>query len=156
MKLKHILSKYQKYFLGIAIVLSSIAVSIRSHDGQVSLILKNYPVLIFLMIVISSFLVVIYLQINKRKIDDLSNQIKNQSELKNGNFNSLLAELTTRQKEVYDLIILGKTNKEIADTLFVSVNTIKTHILNIYDKLDVQNRTQAAVKAGSLQILKTD
>jgi len=146
MKLKHILSKYQKYFLGIAIVLSSIAVSIRSHDGQVSLILKNYPVLIFLMIVISSFLVVIYLQINKRKIDDLSNQIKNQSELKNGNFNSLLAELTTRQKEVYDLIILGKTNKEIISELYIEQSTLKTHINQIYKKLDIKNRKELKAK----------
>lgn len=146
MKLKYILSKYQKYFLGIAIVLSSIAVSIRSHDGQVSLILKNYPVLIFLMIVISSFLVVIYLQINKRKIDDLSNQIKNQPEFKNDNFNSLLAELTTRQKEVYDLIVLGKTNKEIISELFIEQSTLKTHINQIYKKLDIKNRKELKAK----------
>ncbi len=66
----------------------------------------------------------------------------------------LMNELSERELEVLKEVAEGKTNKEIAEILFVSVNTIKTHILNIYDKLDVQNRTQAAVKAGSLQILK--
>ena len=86
MKLENILSKYQKYFLGIAIMLSSLAVSISSSGGKVNLILQNYPVIIFLMVVISSFLVVLYIQINKRKITNLSNQIKDQSKVKSEDF----------------------------------------------------------------------
>lgn len=67
--------------------------------------------------------------------------------------NYLNNPLSDREIEVLKEVAEGKTNKEIAETLFVSVNTVKTHILNIYVKLDVQNRTQAAVKAGSLQII---
>ncbi len=37
----------------------------------------------------------------------------------------------------------GKTNKEIADSMYVSVNTVKTHLLHLFEKLDVSNRTQA-------------
>jgi DNA-binding CsgD family transcriptional regulator len=67
--------------------------------------------------------------------------------------------LSEREEQVTRLLILGRTNKEIADTLFVSVNTIKTHIKNIYRKLDVSNRIQlihlvaglAAKKNGSLR-----
>lgn len=66
----------------------------------------------------------------------------------------LMNPLSERELDVLKEVAEGKTNKEIAETLFVSVNTVKTHILNIYVKLDVQNRTQAAVKAGSLRILK--
>lgn len=66
----------------------------------------------------------------------------------------LLNPLSERELEVMYLLADGKSNKEIAEELFVSVNTIKTHVLRIYEKLDVQNRTQAAVKAGSMNILK--
>ena len=65
----------------------------------------------------------------------------------------LLNPMTKRELDVLYLISDGKMNKEIADKLFVSVNTIKTHILKIYEKLDVRSRTQAAMKAGSLDIL---
>lgn len=148
MKLKNTLSKYQKYLLVIAIVLSSLAVSISSGDGKVNLILQNYPIIIFLMVVISSFLVVLYIQINKRKIANLSNQIKDLSKVKSEDFNSLLAGLTMRQKEVYDLIISGKTNKEIISELFIEQSTLKSHINQIYRKLNIKYRNELKSKAN--------
>ena len=51
-------------------------------------------------------------------------------------------ELSEREEQVARLLILGRTNKEIAETLFVSINTIKSHIKNIYKKLNVSNRIQ--------------
>ena len=146
MKLKNILSKYQKYFLVMAIILSSLAISIRSSDGKVNLILQNYPIIIFLMVVISSFLVVLYIQINKREIVNLSNQIKEQSKVENDGFNALLVGLTARQKEVYDLIISGKTNKQIIAELFIEQSTLKSHINQIYKKLNIRNRNELKSK----------
>ena len=52
-------------------------------------------------------------------------------------------ELSEREIEVLNLISQGFKNSEIADSLFVSQNTIKTHIKNIYVKLDVKNRVEA-------------
>jgi DNA-binding NarL/FixJ family response regulator len=49
--------------------------------------------------------------------------------------------LTARENEILDLLSQGFRNKEIAERLFVSVNTIRTHIYNIYEKLHVQNTT---------------
>lgn len=49
----------------------------------------------------------------------------------------------------YDLLLHlreGKTNKEIAHSMHVSVNTVKTHLLHLFEKLDVKNRTQAIFK----------
>lgn len=146
MKLEIKFSKYKNYFLVIAIVLSSIAISIRSHDGKVNLILQNYPILIFLMIVISLLFIVLYIRINKSKIENLSNQIKDQSKVKSEDFNALLSELTVRQKEVYDLIISGKTNKEIMSQLFIEQSTLKTHINQIYKKLKIKNRKELKTK----------
>jgi DNA-binding CsgD family transcriptional regulator len=52
--------------------------------------------------------------------------------------------LSKREWEVYQLLVIGNTDKEIADQLFISLNTVKTHIKKIYQKLDVRNRMEAA------------
>lgn len=140
------LSKYQKYLLGIALVISSIAISIRGRDGKINLVLHNYPVLIFLMVVVSSLLVVIYFQINSRRISRLSNQIKEQSKIKSEGIDALLNELSERQKEVYDLIISGKSNKEIMTKLFIEQSTLKSHINQIYKKLNIKSRRELKSK----------
>lgn len=57
------------------------------------------------------------------------------------------ADLTPRELEVLRLIGEGLTNQEIADTLFIGIKTVKTHVSNILSKLGVQDRTQAAVYA---------
>ena len=61
-------------------------------------------------------------------------------------------KLTEREQEILDALVLGLSNKEIGEKLFLSVNTIKTHILSLYTKLDVKNRTQAAIKGSLLKI----
>ncbi len=49
-------------------------------------------------------------------------------------------DLTTREKEIMALLIDGASNKEIAEKLFISISTVKTHIYNIYKKMCVKNR----------------
>lgn len=61
--------------------------------------------------------------------------------------NDLLAGLTPREKEVLKCIAQGKRNKDIARELFVSLETVKSHIRNIYKKLDVKNRIEASQTA---------
>jgi NarL family two-component system response regulator LiaR len=56
-------------------------------------------------------------------------------------------DLTERELEVLGLIVGGKSNKEIADELCITVHTAKAHVCNIIQKLAVDDRTQAAVKA---------
>ena len=58
-----------------------------------------------------------------------------------------LTLLTEREKEVLFLLVTGLSNKGLAEKLFVSSTTIKTHTLNIYKKMDVANRTAAILKA---------
>ncbi len=55
--------------------------------------------------------------------------------------------LTERELIVLRLVAVGASNSEIADKLYISVNTVKTHIRNILDKLQLENRTQAATFA---------
>ncbi|CAN5622639.1 response regulator transcription factor [soil metagenome] len=61
--------------------------------------------------------------------------------------------LSKRELEVLTLIAAGLSNEEIAGKLFVSLNTVKTHSSNIFIKLDVKRRTQAAEKAKRLSII---
>jgi DNA-binding NarL/FixJ family response regulator len=55
--------------------------------------------------------------------------------------------LTERELEVLQLIVDGHSNKAIARKLYITVNTVKTHIRNIFRKLSVNDRTQAAIQA---------
>ena len=55
--------------------------------------------------------------------------------------------MSPREDEVLQLVAQGATNKEIADSLFISENTVKTHLRNIMDKLHLANRSQAAAYA---------
>ncbi|CAD7359366.1 MULTISPECIES: response regulator [Staphylococcus] len=59
----------------------------------------------------------------------------------------ILNKLSKRETEVLKEMAKGKTNKEIAETLFVSEKTIKTHVSHIFSKLQVNDRTQAAIYA---------
>ncbi len=61
--------------------------------------------------------------------------------------------ITPRELEVLELVAQGLSNQEIADRLFVSLNTVKTHASNIFGKLDAQRRTQAIQKAKALGLL---
>ena len=61
--------------------------------------------------------------------------------------------LSKRELEVLNLMGQGMSNKEIADGLFVSLNTVKTHSSNIFEKLDVKRRTQAVEKSKRLGII---
>jgi DNA-binding NarL/FixJ family response regulator len=64
-------------------------------------------------------------------------------------------ELSERECEVLELIVAGKTNKEIAEALVITENTVKTYLSNILAKLHLQNRIQAAVYAVSQGIVQT-
>jgi LuxR family maltose regulon positive regulatory protein len=65
----------------------------------------------------------------------------------------LIEPLSQREREVLGLIANGLSNREIAEQLFITVGTAKTHANNIYRKLDVRSRTQAVARATELGLL---
>ncbi len=87
-------------------------------------------VVIFILLVL-----VVWLFIVKRKLSFIHEV--------NGKSKSLYNNLTTKQQEILSMLANGKTNKEIAQELFVEVSTVKTHINNIYRQLNVSNRKEA-------------
>ncbi len=66
-----------------------------------------------------------------------------------------LGILTTREKEIFELLILNKTTKEVANILNISEKTVRNHISNVMQKLEVKTRYQAVIellKIGELKL----
>ena len=72
------------------------------------------------------------------------------------NHMELHEELTARERDVLQLIAKGYENQRIADELFISLKTVKTHVSNILAKLQVSDRTQAAVYAFQHHLVGPD
>jgi len=63
---------------------------------------------------------------------------------------NLTEPLSRREVDVLNLIFEGKTNTQMADELFISVNTVKSHLLNLYQKLGASSRTEALTRIREL------
>ena len=61
--------------------------------------------------------------------------------------------ITPRELEILELIAQGLSNKEIADRVFVSENTVKTHSSRVFDKLGAKRRTQAVQMGKELRLI---
>ena len=68
----------------------------------------------------------------------------------------VLRSLSTREIEILRLLALGRTNGEISQELMFSVSTIKNHVQQLIVKLDVSDRTQAAVRATELGLIEAE
>ena len=79
---------------------------------------------------------------------------KMMEQLSNRNRHVLHEELTNREQEILLLIAQGMSNQEIADELFITLKTVKTHVSNILAKLEVEDRTQAAINAFKHGLIK--
>ena len=88
------------------------------------IIFVNVPVLMFL--------------INNKSIQEIIHTLPDGDSV----IDSLMNDLTGREKEIFLLLYHGKRYREIADTLFISVSTVKTHINHIYKKLDITRREE--------------
>ena len=61
--------------------------------------------------------------------------------------------ITPRELQILELIAAGLSNREIAEKLFVSENTVKTHSARLFDKLDARRRTQAVQRAKEARLI---
>jgi DNA-binding NarL/FixJ family response regulator len=72
--------------------------------------------------------------------------------IKSGNEHKIFipenSNLTPREQGIYQLLISGKTAKEIAEILYISVATVNFHVCNVYDRLGVKNKSQLFAKYG--------
>ena len=65
----------------------------------------------------------------------------------------MLQPLSTREHEVLILLAAGRSNRAIAEELFITVDTVKRHISHVFDKIGVTSRTQAVGRARELGLL---
>ena len=89
----------------------------------------------------------------RRPVATASPQLESSSPLETSTALLEKYKLSKREHEVLMLIAAGYSNQEIAERLFVSLNTVKTHPSNLFLKLDVKRRTQAVQKAKELGLL---
>ncbi len=61
-----------------------------------------------------------------------------------------LSALTNREQDVLRLIGIGATNREIAEKLYISEGTVKTHVTHLFNRLNLKNRSQLAIYANSI------
>jgi len=80
------------------------------------------------------------------RVIDTSEFVMNEKEIAN-------RKISKRELEVLRLMAEGMSNREIAESLFVSLNTIKTHSSNLFEKLEAKRRTQAVENAKRLRII---
>lgn len=85
-----------------------------------------------------------YIQMLEQRLEKLEREQSVTNEKSNS---GLIDPLTKRELEVLRMLARGLTNREISKELYVSENTVKTHTVHIYDKLNVNDRTQASVWA---------
>ena len=111
--------------------------SLISGDVTIELVISGIAILFFI--------IGVFIQKRFRKEETVSNEIDQKQMDAVG--------LSKREYEVLLEMVLGYSNKEIAERLFVSESTIKTHVSNVLLKLDAKRRTQAIQKAKELQIL---
>ena len=88
--------------------------------------------------------------IHNHFLDDLIAQTKKKLVLKSSPIQALIEPLSDRELEVLRLICAGKSNQEIADELFIALDTVKRHINNLYGKLGVRRRSQAIIESHRL------
>lgn len=67
-----------------------------------------------------------------------------------------LSSLTKREEELFELVVSGRPNKDIARYLNISENTVRNHIASIFSKLKVNNRTEAAYLYHQKKLRSTD
>ena len=90
-----------------------------------------------------------YTQLGPGIVKKLLTQFSNGTPTQSTPVPSSLAELTPREKEVLRLIATAASNREIAQELYISEGTVKNHVTNILNRLNLRDRTQAAIWANT-------
>ncbi|MBK7476481.1 MAG: helix-turn-helix transcriptional regulator [Haliscomenobacter sp.] len=136
------LFRHQKKLEIIAIFLLCLTISFRFTNFKTEWLWsdKTYIAVILVLMLIS--IALIWIKIEKVKTDNLIKLIKTEIIANRTNTENQLDKLSAKQKQVFDLIVTGKSNKEIMDELCIELSTLKTHTNKIYKILGITSRQQ--------------
>jgi len=140
--LADLLFRHQKKLEIIAIFLLCLTISFRFTNFRTVWLWSNYTYIAVVLVVILIALALVWIQIEKNKTRNLIELIKTETETNKPNSENPFEELSVRQKQVYELIINGKSNKEIMNELSIELSTLKTHINKLYKTLRIDTRNQ--------------
>lgn len=136
------LFNHQKKLEIAAILLLCLSVSFRFDNGQTKWLWNDYS---FVAVILSGLVILIaliWIKIEKTKTNQLIKAIKMDSQPDQNQRENRINELSARQREVYELIVSGMSNKEIISKLSIELSTLKTHINKIYKILEIGSRKQ--------------
>ncbi len=142
-KISDLLYRRQKAVEVVAIFLFFSLVAFRFDSSKVKLFWSDYPTIAVSLALITAIIAVIWLRIERNKTQLLIINLQQEHVDKSSKIESKLLDLSFRQKEVFDLILKGKSNKEITSELNIEMSTLKTHINQIYKILGINNRKDA-------------
>lgn len=143
-RLADLLSAHQKKLEILAIFLLFCTVSVRFKGRNTQWLWNNYSWIAMLLALAILIIAIIWIRIEKQKTAGLLAEIRKETQKKP--FDPSV--LSARQREVFDLIVQGKSNKEIMDILSIELSTLKTHINKIYKAFDIRSRRQIRGQAS--------
>jgi len=136
--------KIQRILIGLMIFIALSAIGFSFRDNKVDWFWSSTPYIAILLIAMTFAISKIWLTIDRQnqnyRIKTILSDLENK---RNDSVNLHLEKLSEREREVLKKIGEGKANKQIADDLFISLSTVKSHINNIYKILKVSNRKEA-------------
>lgn len=141
-KITDLLYRKQRILEILAIFLFFSLVAFRFDNERVKLLWSDYPFIAVLLALATALIAIIWLRIEKQKTQLLINNLQTKSKEKSAKIETNLLKLSSRQREVFDLILKGKSNKEIIAGLHIELSTLKTHINQIYKILGIQSRRE--------------
>jgi DNA-binding CsgD family transcriptional regulator len=144
--LADLLFRHQKKLEIIAMFLLFLTISFRFTNFKTEWLWSDKIYIAVILVLTLMVIVLVWIKIEKKKTKDLIALIKNKTNLNKPNIENKLEDLSARQKQVFDLIIVGKSNKEIMDELCIELSTLKTHINKIYKILEIKSRHQLKKK----------
>lgn len=142
-KILDIIYRKQKLIEAIVILFVFISISFRFGTNGPNWLWSDYPFIALALVISSLLLALLWVKIEKNKTQSLSKEITLISKNNSFLFKNKINLLTNRQREIFNLIAIGKSNKEIINELFIELSTLKTHINKIYKTLEISNRKEA-------------
>ena len=140
--LADLLFRQQKKLEIIAIFLLCLTISFRFTNFKTVWLWSDKTYMAVILVLILIAIALIWIRIEKIKTTDLITLIKTETTVNKPSIENQLDELSAKQKQVFDLIVSGKSNKEIMDELCIELSTLKTHINKIYKILGITSLQQ--------------
>jgi DNA-binding CsgD family transcriptional regulator len=135
-----------KLLQAIALFSTFLAIGFKVTKTEKKWIWIDYPFIAWLLACLVISVVILWVRIEKHKLYEKVIAIKKKYESEDSEYKNKITQLTSRQDEVLQLILSGKTNKEIIEVLFIEPSTLKTHINKIYKILEIKGRKELRIK----------